>query len=158
MFNQFSIQNWNILKQMSGWASEPMGKPVSGWGAKDTGIASKIGMDQNKNLWDEKVEELEIPELEAEAEEQAQAEVAIPPEIENKMMGLEELEKDMVHNVPSQIEDGVDLSILTSVIRAVPDLVEPDIPWDYKSLQTEIGQIYREKLGKEITEEAATFE
>ena len=143
---------------MSGWASEPMGKPMSGWGAKDNNIASKIGMEQNKNLWDEKVEELEIPELEAEAEEQPQMDVVAPPEIENKMMGLEELEKDMVHNVPSQIEDGVDLSILTSVIRAVPDLVEPDIQWDYKSLQTEIGQIYREKFGKDAIEDTAIFE
>ena len=96
--------------------------------------------------------------MEIEAEEVAQAEVAVPPEIENRMMGLEELEKDMIHNVPSQIEDGVDLSILTSVIRAVADLVEPDVQWDYKSLQTEIGQIYREKFGKETNENATTFE
>ena len=138
---------------MSGWASETMGQPKSGWGAKDQNIASKIGMDQNKNMWDEKVEELDIPELEADAEAPTQQEIAMPPEIENKMMGLEELEKDMVHNVPSQIEDGVDLSILTSVIRPISDLIEADIPWDYKSLQAEIGQAYREKFGKEIHEE-----
>ena len=140
---------------MSGWASEPMGKPKSGWGTKDTNIASKIGMEQNKNMWDEKVQELDIPELEADAEPAPQNDVTIPPEIETKMLGLEDLEKDMVHNVPSQIEEGVDLSILTSVIRPVADLIEADIPWDYKSLQAEIGQAYREKFGKDNKEAAS---
>ncbi|CAI2383828.1 unnamed protein product [Moneuplotes crassus] len=137
---------------MSGWASEPMGKPKSGWGTKDNNIASKIGMEQNNNMWDEKVEELDIPELEADAEPVAQDDNTIPPEIDNKMLGLEDLEKDMVHNVPSQIEEGVDLSILTSVIRPIADLIEADIKWDYKSLQAEIGQAYREKFAKETKE------
>ena len=138
---------------MSGWASEPMSQPKSGWGKKDQNIASKIGMDQNKNMWDEKVEELDIPELEGDAEQPTQQEISMPPEIENRMMGLDELEKDMVHNVPSQIEDGVDLSILTSVIRPIADLIEADISWDYKSLQAEIGQAYREKFKKVIKQE-----
>ena len=133
---------------MSGWASKPMYHQKPGWGKKDKNIASKIGMDQNKNMWDEKVEELDIPELEGDAEQPTQQEISMPPEIENKMLGLDELEKDMVHNVPSQIEDGVDLSILTSVIRPIADLIEADISWDYKSLQAEIGQAYREKFKK----------
>ncbi|CAI2383282.1 unnamed protein product [Moneuplotes crassus] len=137
---------------MSGWASEPMGKPVSGWGDKDNNIASKIGMEQNKNMWDERVQELDIPELEADAEPTPQDDNTIPPEIDNKMLGLEDLEKDMAHNVPSQIEEGVDLSILTSVIRPIADLIEADISWDYKSLQAEIGQAYREKFAKESKE------
>ena len=33
---------------------------MAGWDAKGSNIASKIGMDQNKNMWDEKVEELDI--------------------------------------------------------------------------------------------------
>ena len=130
-----------------------MSQPKSGWGKKDQNIASKIGMDQNKNMWDEKVEELDIPELEGDAEQPTQQEISMPPEIENRMMGLDELEKDMVHNVPSQIEDGVDLSILTSVIRPIADLIEADISWDYKSLQAEIGQAYREKFKKVIKQE-----
>ena len=141
---------------MSGWASEgPVGQPKSGWDARgnNNNLQSQIGM-ENKNLWDEKVEELDIPELENEAEEIIQNDITAPPEIENKMMGLDELEKDMQHNVPSQIEEGVDLSILTSVIRPIADLIEADIPWDYKSLQAEIGQAYREKFGaKEFREE-----
>ena len=130
------------------WTNNP-GQPKSGWGAKDTNIASQMAMEKKQNLWDEQVEELDIPELDNDAEvEQTNIDVSAPPEIENKMMGLEELEKDMVHNVPSQIEDGVDLSILTSVIRPIADLIEADIPWDYKSLQAEIGQAYREKFGE----------
>mmetsp|Transcript_5933 Transcript_5933/g.5093 ORF Transcript_5933/g.5093 Transcript_5933/m.5093 type:complete len:140 (+) Transcript_5933:30-449(+) len=136
---------------MSSWTNESIAQPKSGWGAKDQNIASKIGMGQN-NVWDEKVEELDIPELEAETEAAPTNDITLPPEIENKMMGLDELEKDMIHNVPSQIEDGVDLSILTSVIRPIADLIEADILWDYKSLQTEIGQAYREKFDNKTKE------
>lgn len=62
------------------------------------------------------------------------------------MLALAELDKDMVHNVPSMIEEGVDLSLLTSVIRPIADLIEADIGWDYLSFQTEIGQMYRDKM------------
>ena len=50
------------------------------------------------------------------------------------MMALAELDKDMVHNVPSMVEEGVDLSLLTSVVRPIADLIEADISWDYLSL------------------------
>jgi hypothetical protein len=56
------------------------------------------------------------------------------------MMDLRDLETDS-HNVPTMIEEGVDLSVLTSVIRPIADLIEADITWDYKSLQAEIGQV-----------------
>ena len=55
------------------------------------------------------------------------------------MLALAELDKDMVHNVPSMIEEGVDVSLLTSVIRPIADLIEADIHWDYLNLQTEIA-------------------
>ena len=42
--------------------------------------------------------------------------ISAPAPIQNKMMALAELDKDMIHNVPSMIEEGVDLSLLTSVI------------------------------------------
>ena len=76
--------------------------------------------------------------------------ISAPAPIQQKMMALAELDKDMIHNVPSMIEEGVDLSLLTSVIWPIADLIEADIPWDYLSLQTEIGQAYRDKVGMGI--------
>ena len=50
------------------------------------------------------------------------------------MIDLSTLEKDLSHNVPSMVEAGIDLSVLTSVIRPIADLIEADIIWDYKNL------------------------
>jgi len=55
------------------------------------------------------------------------------------MANLRELEKDLALNVPSITQDGVDISLLTSVIRPIADLIETDMSWDYLNLQAEIG-------------------
>ena len=76
-----------------------------------------------------------------------QAMVAEPPKLEQNMANLRELEKDLALNVPSITQDGVDISLLTSVIRPIADLIETDMSWDYLNLQAEIGQNYRERYG-----------
>ena len=57
--------------------------------------------------------------------------ISAPAPVVSKMMALAELDKDMVHNVPTMVEEGVDLSLLTSVVRPIADLIEADIQWDY---------------------------
>ena len=52
----------------------------------------------------------------------------------------------MGESVPHQLEGGIDLSLLTGVIREQSLLVEKDLLWDYKSLQTEIAQAYHERF------------
>ena len=88
-------------------------------------------LQKNRNVWEEKVQELVIPELE---DEQVSSQISAPAPVQSKMLALAELDKDMVHNVPSMIEEGVDVSLLTSVIRPIADLIEADIHWDYLSL------------------------
>ena len=73
--------------------------------------------------------------------------VAEPPSVDHKMTNLHELNKDFALNVPSVTSDGTDISLLTSVIRPIADLIETDMQWDYLGLQAEIGQNYREKYG-----------
>eukprot|EP00350_Pseudokeronopsis_sp_OXSARD2_P010612 CAMPEP_0170541982 /NCGR_PEP_ID=MMETSP0211-20121228/1557_1 /TAXON_ID=311385 /ORGANISM="Pseudokeronopsis sp., Strain OXSARD2" /LENGTH=79 /DNA_ID=CAMNT_0010844905 /DNA_START=244 /DNA_END=486 /DNA_ORIENTATION=+ len=65
------------------------------------------------------------------------------------MTNLRDLNKDLALNVPSVTPDGVDISLLTSVIRPIADLIETDMQWDYLNLQAEIGQNYRERYGEE---------
>ena len=74
--------------------------------------------------------------------------VAEPPQVDKKMTKLHELNKDFALHVPSVTQDGIDISLLTSVIRPIADLIETDMPWDYLGLQAEIGQNYREKFGE----------
>jgi hypothetical protein len=76
--------------------------------------------------------------------------VAEPPSVDHKMTNLRELNKDFALNVPSMTQDGIDISLLTSVIRPIADLIETDMQWDYLGLQAEIGQNYREKYGEGI--------
>ena len=68
------------------------------------------------------------------------------------MINLKELDKELVLNVPSVTKDGVDISLLTQVIRPIADLIETDMNWDYLSLQAEIGQNFREKYGDKDVE------
>lgn len=77
--------------------------------------------------WDNKTTELVIPEMEAETTEEISTQVAEPPTMEHTMTKLRELDKDLAHNVPSVTQDGVDISLLTSVIRPIVDLIETDM-------------------------------
>ena len=96
---------------------------------------------QAAQYWDNKTTELVIPEMEADmgGGDDFQAMVAEPPKLEQNMANLRELEKDLALNVPSITQDGVDISLLTSVIRPIADLIETDMSWDYLNLQAEIG-------------------
>ena len=103
---------------------------------------------QAAQYWDNKTTELVIPEMDADlGGEDFHAQVAEPPKLEQNMANLRELEKDLALNVPSITQDGVDISLLTSVIRPIADLIETDMGWDYLNLQAEIGQNYRERYG-----------
>ena len=50
------------------------------------------------------------------------------------MSNLRELNKDFALNVPTMTQDGIDISLLTSVIRPIKELVETDMQWDYLGL------------------------
>ena len=95
---------------MSGWttgsaagAGPPADVPKakSGWDTNNN-MSSHLGMQKRQsNVWDEKVTELIIPELEAEGEEEISKVVAAPPPVLGKISDLKDLEKDVAHNVPS---------------------------------------------------------
>ena len=65
--------------------------------------------------------------------------VAEPPSVDQNMINLRDLNKDFALNVPNMTKDGTDISLLTSVIRPIADLIETDMQWDYLGLQAEIG-------------------
>ena len=114
---------------------------------------SNMGMAQKSaaaSYWDAKTTEIFIPEMgEDGAPEDVSTVVAEPPSVDHKMTNLRELNKDFALNVPSTTQDGIDISLLTSVIRPIADLIETDMQWDYLGLQAEIGQNYREKYGEQ---------
>jgi len=110
-----------------------------------------MGMAQKSaaaSYWENKTTEIYIPEMgEDGGDQEISTVVAEPPSVDHKMTNLRELNKDFALNVPSMTQDGIDISLLTSVIRPIADLIETDMQWDYLGLQAEIGQNYREKYG-----------
>lgn len=72
--------------------------------------------------------------------------VAAPPSVTaHKVIKISDLNNDIAKSVPSSVEPGIDLSVLTQLIRPVEDLIEADMSWDYKTLQTEISQAVSKK-------------
>lgn len=86
--------------------------------------------------------EVEIQEADNEDyEEEILKSVAAPPTVTaHKIIKIADLNNDIAKAVPSSVEPGIDLSVLTQLIRPVDDLIEADMSWDYKTLQTEISQ------------------
>jgi len=123
----------------------------SGWGMGGSDLQSNVGIAKKSNAeqyWDNKTTELIIPEMEVDNTDEFQAQISEPPKVDQKMLNLRELEKDTALNVPSVTREGIDISLLTSVIHPIADLVETDMSWDYLSLQAEIGQNFRERFGQ----------
>lgn len=107
----------------------------AGWGTgvgqgggqvqSNMGFADKSAAD---TYWDAKTTEITIPELgDEDAPEEIATIIAEPPSVDHKMSNLRELSKDYTFNVPTMTNEGVDISLLTSVIRPIKDLVETDM-------------------------------
>ena len=80
------------------------------------------------SYWEAKTTEIFIPEMGDDgATEEISVVVAEAPQVDHKMTNLRELNKDFALNVPSTTQDGVDISLLTSVIRPIADLIETDM-------------------------------
>ena len=113
---------------------------------------SQIGMSKKSNAaayWDNKTTELIIPEVEADDYTDPDITVSAPQQVKAEMTTLADLNKDIERNVPSIVDENIDISLLTCNIRPIVDLIEADMHWDYTSLQAEIGQNFRERYGKE---------
>ena len=81
------------------------------------------------SYWDNKTTEIFIPEMGDEGGIEADVAVIVsePASLDTKMTGLHELNKEFALNVPSATPDGIDISLLTSVIRPIADLIETDM-------------------------------
>tara|TARA_B110001450_G_scaffold232371_1_gene234907 strand:- start:647 stop:925 length:279 start_codon:yes stop_codon:yes gene_type:complete len=92
-----------------------------------------MGMAQKSaaaSYWDAKTTEIFIPEMNEEGtvgETAVDVIVSEPASVDTKMTGLHELNKEFALNVPSATQDGIDISLLTSVIRPIADLIETDM-------------------------------
>ena len=94
-------------------------------------------------MWDIEAEIIVLPDA---GDEEMVERVSEPPkEIGHTLQGLQFFNEAIEEGVPSSLE-GVDLSLLTNVLRGMEDLLEPDTLWEYKYLQAEITQEYHKRF------------
>jgi len=100
---------------------------------------------------------LEIPELEAEGEEDITFQVAEAPRARNnRMQTMAELDNDQQFNLPSNTDHEVDLSLLTMVLCSSEQVVEDDNIWEPEILFTDVASeltIEAERLENDDDEE-----
>ena len=83
---------------------------------------------------------LEIPELEAEGDEDITFQVAEAPRARNnRMQTMAELDNDQQFNLPSNTDNEVDLSLLTMVLCSSEQVVEDDNVWEPEILFTDVA-------------------
>mmetsp|Transcript_2760 Transcript_2760/g.4290 ORF Transcript_2760/g.4290 Transcript_2760/m.4290 type:complete len:126 (+) Transcript_2760:622-999(+) len=119
---------------------------MSGWDNQSTGWGEPPSMQQiettnrnRKNYWDEG-EVQHIPTMLAENTLEPSSEVAAPPTAyAGKQLGIDSLNQQVT--LPSQPEEGIDLSILTSVVRPAELVFEHDENWSYQQLIIEVSKL-----------------
>eukprot|EP00054_Salpingoeca_dolichothecata_P037656 m.11616 g.11616 ORF g.11616 m.11616 type:complete len:114 (+) comp7767_c0_seq2:239-580(+) len=82
-----------------------------------------------------------IPSLDDQREEEDDItkKVAEAPEVAIQISTMADLNRDLVTALPfTQTESGIDLKLLTSVLNSTKDLAEPDEPWEFQQIFTEV--------------------
>eukprot|EP00193_Tetraselmis_chui_P016508 CAMPEP_0177783210 /NCGR_PEP_ID=MMETSP0491_2-20121128/18961_1 /TAXON_ID=63592 /ORGANISM="Tetraselmis chuii, Strain PLY429" /LENGTH=224 /DNA_ID=CAMNT_0019303725 /DNA_START=369 /DNA_END=1043 /DNA_ORIENTATION=- len=101
---------------------------------------------------------LEIPELEAEGDEDITTQVAEPPRAwNNRMQTMEELNDDQQYNLPSNPDLDIDLSLLTTVLCSSEQVEEDTDIWEPEILFTDVASeltLEAEALENDETEES----
>jgi hypothetical protein len=66
----------------------------------------------------------------------------------NKLISLQELERDSgTFQLPSEFDNIQHLTLLSSSIKPIDQVIEKDEEWNYDNLHTEINQIVRSQYG-----------
>jgi hypothetical protein len=76
-----------------------------------------------------------IPSLDDAADDTLSRQVADAPEYHaHKVQTLKELEKDLIVGLPAKrVEDGIDISLLASVLSPLEQIREEDEPWSQQT-------------------------
>mmetsp|Transcript_2983 Transcript_2983/g.4317 ORF Transcript_2983/g.4317 Transcript_2983/m.4317 type:complete len:162 (+) Transcript_2983:50-535(+) len=98
----------------------------------------------------------EIPDLDVNDESDIKRQVAAAPNVRvQRVQSLKELDQDIMYQIPNSMQDGVDLSMLTSTLVPQAKTIEEDEPWTFDQLFTALSSEMRKedekkKKAKEI--------
>jgi hypothetical protein len=74
---------------------------------------------------------------------------SMPETFGNKLISLQELEKNSgTFQLPNEFNNIKNITLLTSSVKPIDQVIEPNEEWNYDILHTEIGQIVRSQYGE----------
>jgi len=120
-----------------------------------SGSSNSIKMEQKKSKWDDDIvaDIAEIPELDA-AEDRSQMLTVDAPIITSGLVQtIGELNEQFRRELPSASNDGIDLSVLTSVLAPPEQVHEPDVVWDFDSVFSSLT--FEHQNDEDLKEETA---
>lgn len=83
---------------------------------------------------------LEIPELDADNDEDITRQVAAPPKLRsNRVQTIKELDHDIQFTLPTNNDKEIDLSLLTACLCSAEQVAEPQVLWEMDSLLAEVA-------------------
>mmetsp|Transcript_28408 Transcript_28408/g.34498 ORF Transcript_28408/g.34498 Transcript_28408/m.34498 type:complete len:230 (-) Transcript_28408:645-1334(-) len=83
---------------------------------------------------------MEIPELDADVEEDITRQVAAPPRLRsNRVQTIKELDHDIQYSLPTYNDKEVDLSLLTCVLCPSEQVAEDDVMWEADTLLADVA-------------------
>ncbi|KAK3244212.1 hypothetical protein CYMTET_27497 [Cymbomonas tetramitiformis] len=83
---------------------------------------------------------LEIPELDADNDEDITRQVAAPPKLRsNRVQTIKELDHDIQFTLPTNNDKEIDLSLLTACLCSAEQVAEPQGLWEMDSLLAEVA-------------------
>ncbi|CAG9320754.1 unnamed protein product [Blepharisma stoltei] len=96
-----------------------------------------------RNYWAEDSKMSEIPTLISDSKVDLTGQVAAPPSayVAQPVANLDALNQQLA--LPTKPEPGIDLSILTSVVKPLDQCYEPDEIWESQHLIMEVSQLIR---------------
>jgi len=121
---------------------------VGGWGEESSAPTSRRGIE---SLEDERFRPRSpdgdsdndipvIPELEAQEDEDMATTIAVAPNVAiNRVATYRELDNDLLrHAAFVTLDNEIDLKLLTKGLASEAEVTEPDTPWDWDRLFTEV--------------------
>lgn len=125
----------------------------SGWGE------APKQMQTIKNYWDNKETISSIPMMNNISDSQGGSGVVAPPTayVGHQVADLDYLNQKLV--IPTKTEGGIDLSLLTSIVKPSEVVYERDELWDYQHLIIELSNIIRSQKDepKKVAEDNEPF-
>ena len=79
-----------------------------------------------------------IPDIEEVKDYEMSQQVAEPPSAHNQIISFQELDKNLLKQSAFTLLDGIDLSCLTHFCLPESQVKEPDIPWSWDNLMSDV--------------------